>query len=631
MGKIALIAPFPKLAELGEEVCNEFNEQLDIRIGDMEEGVKEALDAIDNGAQAIISRGGTAIAIREAVKVPVIEIAVTGYDLMRAINNAMRFSASIGVVGYKNIIYGVGTLRDILKIDLKEFLIGSDKDVDDVIIRMNDEEIKMVVGDTIAVRKASQNGFFTVLVHSGKEAIIQAIREAYNTIEMVNRERERTEEIRTLINFVHDGIITLDALGKVKYINPIAERILNTNAEEIIGHYANDMLPGLLTDDIFKTSKPLLGEVSYVSSGLIVKDIIPVISKKKLVGVIITIQEAHKIQKAEEKVRRELYLKGNSARYTFDDMKTVNEKMKELSENAKKFAIVNSTILISGETGTGKEVLAQSIHNYSLRREEPFVAINCAAVPESLLESELFGYNEGAFTGAKKGGKPGLFEMAHQGTLFLDEIGEMPLKLQARLLRVLQEKVVRRIGDDRVIPLDVRIISATNKNLLEEVNNGKFREDLYYRLNVLSLHLPPLRERTEDIPYLIEVFINKSVRKTGCKMVGIENSAINELKKYSWPGNIRELENVIERLVVLKNGAIVTVNDLYGLYEKHIVREVHDEGKNEVTTLDIAERKAILKVLDNNGWSIKKTAKELNISRTTLWRKMNKYGFNKET
>ena len=630
MSRIALIAPFPKLAELGEEVCIELDEELDIMVGDMLEGVKNAQNSIKKGAQAIISRGGTAIAIRETVNVPVIEIAVTGYDLMRAIIAARKISDSIGVVGYKNIVYGVAAIREIMGINLKEYMINSDEDMDDVITQISGEGIEIVVGDVIAVRKASQKGLLTVLVHSGREAISQAISEARKTVEIINNEREKIDEFNTLINFVHEGIITLDVVGKINLVNPVAEKILKMKAEDLVGYYARDVIPGLMSDDILETKQPLIGEVCYIQSGLIVKDLVPILSKGKIVGVIATIQEANRIQKAEEKVRRELYLKGNTARYTFFDMHTINDNMKGLIEQAKKYSLTNSTILIDGETGTGKEVLAQSIHNYSLRKNEPFVAINCAAVPETLLESELFGYEEGSFTGALKGGKPGLFEIAHHGTLFLDEIGEMPLNLQARLLRILQEKVVRRIGSDKVIPLDVRIIAATNKNLLSEVRKENFREDLYYRLNILSLYLPPLRDRVEDIKYLSKLFIAYATEKTGCRVNNIEDDAIEGLKLYSWPGNVRELENVIERYVILKNDSRITLQDLSWL-DVHKSNIIQYKNKYDISVMSKTEKELILQVLDANKWNIKKTSEILNISRTTLWRKMNKYCIKNET
>src|SRR5690625_3003716 len=224
---------------------------------------------------------------------------------------------------------------------------------------------------------------------------------------------------------------------------------------------------------------------------------------------VVTYQEAESILLANNEIRSELYQRRFFAKYQFDDIISRSDKMEQLITLAKAYAISESNILIYGESGTGKELIAQSIHNESKRRTGPFIAVNCAALPENLLESELFGYEDGAFTGAKKGGKPGLFEMAHGGTIFLDEVGDITPSLQARLLRVLQEKEVRRIGGERIISVDIRVLSATNKDLLASVEDGEFRRDLYYRLNVLHLYNLPLRERVEDIEYIIDALLEK--------------------------------------------------------------------------------------------------------------------------
>ncbi|MBC7190417.1 sigma 54-interacting transcriptional regulator, partial [Candidatus Aerophobetes bacterium] len=305
-------------------------------------------------------------------------------------------------------------------------------------------------------------------------------------------------------------------------------------------------------------------------------------------------------------------------------------------KKAKKYAATNLTVLITGETGTGKDILAQSIHNYSSLRDNPFVAINCAALPESLLEMELFGYEEGAFTDAKKGGKPGLFELAHRGTIFLDEIAEMPLSLQNRLLRVIEEKRVRRIGGTRFIPVDVRIIAATNKNLWKMVEEEKFREDLFYRVNVLHLHLPPLRERKEDI---IPIFKETVLNLSGNSFTEINFEKIcEELKDillgYHWPGNIRELINFTQRLFFLSDGFKVKGDKL-----KNIAISELEKGDRSVTarkndafellkegfSLREVEDKILLEyVLEKKraGKSISEIAKELGISRTTLWKRL---------
>jgi transcriptional regulator with PAS, ATPase and Fis domain len=341
-----------------------------------------------------------------------------------------------------------------------------------------------------------------------------------------------------------------------------------------------------------------------------------------------TFQETERIQKMEHQIRKKLYLKGHVAKAYLEDIIGNSEAMKRVKERAAQFAKVDSTILILGETGTGKEMFTQGIHNISRRSDKPFVAVNCAALPESLLESELFGYVEGAFTGARKGGKPGLFELAHSGTIFLDEISEMSQNLQARFLRVLQEKEIVRIGDDRVIPIDVRIIAATNRDLLEMVKENMFREDLYYRLCVLQLVIPPLQDRTGDIPDLARYFVQQKGRALLDETINIAEEAIRKLSGYDWPGNVRQLENVLERAVVLSNRGIVdeeTISEaLRGLWtddmtgkERYLPTKETEEG-----VLRVAEDEIILRVLNESNGNRTMAAKKLGISVTTLWRKL---------
>jgi transcriptional regulator with PAS, ATPase and Fis domain len=290
----------------------------------------------------------------------------------------------------------------------------------------------------------------------------------------------------------------------------------------------------------------------------------------------------------------------------------------EVIEYAKKVSDSKSTILITGESGTGKEVFAQAIHNYGNRKEEPFVAINCGAIPRNLMESELFGYEEGAFTGAKKGGAPGKFEIADGGTLMLDEIGDMPIDMQIKLLRVIEEGVIIRIGGTRQIPINVRIVAATNKDLIQEVEQGNFRLDLYYRLNVLPIHLPALRERREDIADIAHYFMKSISKRLNKKEVYIDNEMIQHLKQYDWPGNIRELENVVERMINTQTLPLEFTGKRYS-------STVLSEDKEECVDLEQMEIRLIKKALIRCEDNITLAAKALGVGRNTLYRKMDKY------
>jgi transcriptional regulator with PAS, ATPase and Fis domain len=320
----------------------------------------------------------------------------------------------------------------------------------------------------------------------------------------------------------------------------------------------------------------------------------------------------------EARIRRRIHASGHVANYKFEDIIGNSPILKQTIKIAKDFSLAKSSILILGESGVGKEVFAQSIHNYSERCKGPFVAINCAALPSQILESELFGYVTGAFTGANPKGKPGLFEIAHDGTIFLDEISEMEYSLQGKLLRVLQEKKVMRLGSDSVIPVNVRIIAASNKNLKSLVNENKFRIDLYYRLNVLQLKIPSLRDRKEDIKPLAEFFLREhaSIAKPHLKL---SPSAIQALTLYSWPGNTRELQNIIERVIAVHNHEIIDANTInLMLYDT--------QESDNLACLIPNELEEIIKALASTNGKYAEAAKKLGISRSTLWRKLKRLG-----
>lgn len=364
-------------------------------------------------------------------------------------------------------------------------------------------------------------------------------------------------------------------------------------------------------------------------------DFLPVKIGNSMPGLVVSFMNASRIQQMENQIRRQMSDKGLAARYTFQDIVHKSDIMDRTIENAGRYAGVSSNVLLVGETGTGKELFAQSIHNASKRAGNAFVAVNCAALPESLLESELFGYVEGAFTGSKKGGKMGLFEMAHKGTLFLDEIAEIPLTFQSKLLRVLQEREVRRVGGNSVISVDVRIIAATNKNLQRQVSEGKFRQDLLYRLNVLRLYIPPLRKRSEDIPLLFHYYLQYYSNQFGYEMPILSAGAEEIIEQYAFTGNIRELRNIAERLSVVHSGFMITEEEMAAALGQDDI-EITEYSERTMTTgpsyMMYAEGKReqekqyIQRLLSEHGYNRSETARAMGIDRSTLWRKMKKYG-----
>lgn len=404
-------------------------------------------------------------------------------------------------------------------------------------------------------------------------------------------------ELDIVINLSKNGIALTNTKGIITVSNKSFIDMFNLK-EPIEGNYINDIFKGELEKII--SEKEIFDEVfvyknRYINAN---KRIIHYLGVK--IGTYYNLQEITYIKQLEQNLSQKIREKGQVARYTFDDIKTKSNIMIECIDLAKKISKSDLTVLIIGESGTGKELMAQSIHNNSSRCKQPFVAVNCAAMPENLLESELFGYERGAFTGALKEGKKGLFEQANNGTIFLDEIGDMPVLLQTKLLRVLQERQVMRIGAQKVIDINVRVVAATNRNLLQMIKEGKFREDLYYRLNVLPINIPALRERKEDILDLIKYFTNKELN--------ITEEAKEALVKYDWPGNIRELENAAS-YISLMCGERVTIENLpFNILnndqtkKNDFKKEIEKEESEDIYILkskcDFTKVLEILKVID---------------------------------
>lgn len=388
------------------------------------------------------------------------------------------------------------------------------------------------------------------------------------------------KKLDTVINHVHDGIIYINQDQEIEIVNQKAEEIFEMNSQDIVGRKVKNTIPNTKLNDVLDTKIVHRNALQDIGDKKIVSTRVPVEMDGKIIGALATFKDVTDVKKLEEDLRFKMQKKGYVAKYNFENIVGKSKEIERVKKKAQKLAKSESTILIQGESGTGKELFSQSIHNYSKREHAPFVAINCAAFPDNLLESELFGYEGGAFTGAKKGGKPGVFEQAHTGTIFLDEIGDIPAKIQARLLRVLQEKEIMRIGGTKVIPIDIRVIAATNKDLYQLVQEGEFREDLYYRLNVLSLYIPPLRKRREDILMLIEHFL----KKFNAKDIDLSKAVVSKLYNYDWSGNVRELENCIEYIVQICQGKV----ELHDLPSHFLLRSNSSETKINKVELDLA-------------------------------------------
>ncbi len=485
-------------------------------------------------------------------------------------------------------------------------------------------------GDVIGV--INMTGFADK-VHPHSLGIVVSAAQA---IENKLKEKKSMQQLETsnqfafaMMNNLTFGVMAINIQDQIEWVNDTACRMFNIRRTELLHREINDLLPDwkrirrIILNELLFIDEPIMFSIPGITERFISNAYVIQGEKNEMHGYLITFRQYSRIVNLIKK------FSGHHAKFTFDDMISDSPEMINLIKQAKLVATKPSTILLSGESGTGKEVFAQAIHNYSIRHEGPFIAINCGALPETLIESELFGYEDGAFTGAKKGGSPGKFELANHGTLFLDEIGEMNAEMQVRLLRSIQEGKVTRIGGKNEIDLDVRIIAATNKNLEEEIEKGKFRLDLYYRLNVIKFHIPPLRDRIDDILPMARFFAAQKSEKIGRTMPLINKDIEKKLLAYTWPGNVRELENVMERMVVMDG-------DFSFFQHNKVDNSTIKEPEQSATvinfkgkTLNEIEKEAIVNSLKKNNNNMSKTAKELGISRNTLYQKIRKIPFKK--
>ncbi len=448
------------------------------------------------------------------------------------------------------------------------------------------------------------------------------------------------QSLQTAMDHAYDGILLADETQTIQMVSPSLLELFNMDYQDVLHKKTNQVFPHFQISKIYESEEADISDFHEINGIKYIIHRIPVIQEGRVVGAIVKIMYRQlnevnelfkRLQKAENKAsfyHTELK-KSENARFTWDHIITEHPVMEKIKKSAAKAAKGRSTILIRGESGTGKELFAHAAHNSSARKDGKFVVVNCAAIPEDLLESEFFGYEDGAFTGARSRGKIGKFDLANGGSLFLDEIGDMSLNLQAKLLRVLQEREFYRVGGTKRIHVDVRIIAATNRNLEEMVKEGTFREDLYYRLNVISLFIPPLRERMMDIQILSEKIMSELNRVIGTSITGFEPRAKQILMSYHWPGNVRELRNVMERAMTFAEHGKIKVEDLpdYMLGSAHVLVE-ETAVTQEESMVESAERHAIEAALTRTKGNKAKAAKMLGISRSSLYDKLRKYQLN---
>jgi len=474
----------------------------------------------------------------------------------------------------------------------------------------------------------------------GAVAIFQDVTEIQNIIDELTTKNEKIVELKetltSILELSSDGIVAVDRDYIITMANEAYAGFFNKKVDEIVGKHVK-LVYG--RDPIFpqamETGESEYGYVTSLNGHEIIASRAPIRKNGQIIGALGTVvfKNISDLYRLNEKVKnlrsqlnfyRDELVRVKRARYTFDHIIGEHQDFAALKRIARRVAHTQSTILIRGESGTGKELFAQAMYIESRRSGGPFIRVNCAAVPETLLESELFGYKEGAFTGAKKGGQMGKFELAHKGVIFLDEIGDMSLNMQAKVLRVLQEKEIERLGDSRPRQVDVRVIAATNRNLEEMIARGEFREDLYYRINVVTLTIPPLREREGDLDLLISHFIEKFNRQFGISVDGVDETSRRLLSNHRWPGNIRELENVVERAFNLLEGNIIKKEHL-PLYLQNAKKQGKIQPGGLPRLIGEIEKETILETLERCGGNKLQTAESLGISRAGLYKKLKRH------
>jgi PAS domain S-box-containing protein len=471
----------------------------------------------------------------------------------------------------------------------------------------------------------------------GAISVFQDATDLHNTLSLLDEKEKEVLQLKEILELLYDGIIMVDSQGIVTMINQTYCDFLGVNINEVIGKHVTEVVENTRMHIVVKTGKPEIGSVMSVGDKKIIVMRTPIWKDNKVIGAIGKVLYtdisqlktlAQRLNVAESTLdfyKQELK-RVRGAKYSFEQIIGDHEKMREAKDLARKVANSRSTVLIRGESGTGKELFAHAIHEASNRSDGPLIRINCAAIPANIIEAELFGYEEGAFTGAKKGGKPGKIEQAQGGTLFLDEVGDMPLDMQVKLLRVLQEKEVERIGGTQLNQIDIRVIAATNRPLEEMVKSGQFREDLYYRLNVFHILIPPLRERGPDVITTAQLILGEINSELGTSISGFQKDVEELLSSYHWPGNVREMQNVIERSIHLAvNGSQICLEHLppylLVLTEGQMGSSTHSLEKE----VEQAEKNAIKRALQMTQGNRSKAADLLEIHRASLYRKMEKY------
>jgi len=601
-------------------------------------GYKEIAKQYSNLGELYISGDHLGLILRQKCKMPVIPIKPYGFDVLNAIIEASKLDTEILFLEYYN---NFKNFKD-LPFNIKGLFFQGIDELHSILDLAHTKGRKAVVGSSMVCDNAEGYGIKGIFYYSS-DVVKDAILTTANILSRRRKEKEVNFYLSTVINSVSTGILSINEKNMITAVNRSAEKLLGVTEKNLTNKKIDVVIDDGQILELIKSSKSILNHVMDKGGLELIMNFTPIeIDGGMRKGGLISIESADRIKDAEYEIRKKQYNHEYKAIFNFSHIKGTSTLIKNTIEIARKYSKSDSPVLIYGETGTGKELFAQSIHNSSHRSSGPFIGINCAAMPETLIESELFGYDEGAFTGGKRGGKQGLFEMAHEGTIFLDEIGELPLNLQAKLLRFLQLKEVMRLGGKKVIPVNVRVIAATNRDIWSMVLQGSFRQDLFYRISVLETKVPSLRERKEDLHILVDHIFRQKIDTEG--YINIKNSInglCNIIENYKWPGNVRQLENFLEKFIVLnenkfgdlflvKANFLSLVNSLPCYDNEENLVPAQSYNILEYSYKDM-EKMVIEETLRTVGGKKMDAAKALGISRATLWRKMKKGSKRDET
>ncbi len=633
---------FRRINKLLQELAPEFADRAAVEVLDM--GFDQAVARVrtlqrERPVDVIVAAGSNGAYLRQHLDTPVVLVKVGGFDLMQALTHARRLSARIGLVTYEGMAPDLTQFDNLFEFGVSQRSYRTEEEAQACVRELQQQGMEVVVGSGVVADLADQHGLTGIFLYS-IDAVRGALEDAVEVARASRIEQAKRERLSTILAQLSDGVIAVDRQERILTLNPTMAQWLGVTAEQWLGRRLSEVCPELSLQHTLRLGTQDLERIERVKGKTLIVNRIPLIEQGVLTGALLSSQDPISIQRVDRHIRTRIKPQAQHARYELHQLIGHSPAIERVQRMAASCARSQATVLLIGESGTGKEVVAQGIHMASDRRDMPFVAVNCAAVSESLLESELFGYEEGAFTGARRGGKIGLFEAAHNGTIFLDEVGEMPLSLQTRLLRVLQEREVLRVGATEPTPVNVRVIAATHRDLASHVADGRFRQDLFYRLNILRIDMPALRERAQDVPELAEALHARVCARLGlppAATASLLSALIAQTTHYPWPGNVRELENLIERLVAyaasrtepipawqLSSFVQDTAPELFATATTAATRgrpviappAMSGEIRQPVSAGDIQ------RALTACGGDKGRAAQQLGISRTTLWRKL---------